>query len=143
MTTEIAIGIAGLAIAWLAYQRTIRDKAKEEKQREKELEDEKNALLVKFRLTQTIAKQVRDGLTEYATVNDAWDKEIFPGSSYRDYINTMTESHKVCLSDELYEKTRKEIYTKAEIQLLANEIEPQYRALSEMKNGFLAYIRPQ
>jgi hypothetical protein len=127
--------IVGVLIAWVTYKKTFPKTPKEENQRFQEQE----ALQAHFRTTQRIAKEVREGLTEYATRNNLLDADMYPGITYRVAIKTMDESHAKCLSDELYDSLVLETYTRPQIKLLHEDLNTQYKALSEMKNQILLY----
>jgi len=127
------IALSGLIIAYSTYKKSFPEKPKEEVERE----DDMTVLLVYFRSTQRLGKDVRDAIDNYATSKGLLDAEMIPGISYRIYLQTMTDSHKHCLSDELYNKIASETYTKPQIKMLKDDLEIQFNALSEVKNHFL------
>jgi len=133
MDIAAIVGIAALVIAWLTYKKTFPKITKEEVERE----EVERAFLAQFRMTQQLANDVRDTVLDYATSNNLMDEDIFPGITYRHYHQTLEESHKQCLSSELYEKLAAEKYSRSELQVLIDSLVPQTKALTEVKSQLM------
>lgn len=117
---EIAIGIVGLLIAWFTYQKTFLSKPKEE------IEN----FLLHFRSTQSMSKKVQTKLKEYAEMNNAWDKDMFPNITFAKYIDTMKESYEKNLSDKLIKDILNEKSSKSIIISMTKSLEAQLEALN-------------
>ncbi|KAA2239865.1 hypothetical protein F0L74_27145 [Chitinophaga agrisoli] len=123
---EIAIGIAGLIIAWLTFRKTFYSKPQEEMEN----------LLALFLATQTLSKELTLIMIEYATRRQALDIELYSGITYRSYIHALQQSQKTNLSDELFRKIKNSQLTRSNITTMQKSLELQFEDLQKMKNMF-------
>ncbi|HET9055786.1 MAG TPA: hypothetical protein VFN30_02950 [Chitinophagaceae bacterium] len=130
---EIIIGIAGLLIAWLTYKKTFLSEPKEEKEH----------LLAQFLATQKISNQTKKNLIEFATANNAFDKELFPEVTYQSYITKMETSYNENLSDELFEKLKKMKLSKSNILSMTKSLERQFEALLQINTQVELHLKRQ
>jgi len=133
---EITVAIAGLILAWLTYKKTFLVKSKEETACEEEME----TFLAQFRATQKLSKQLQELLIEFATTKSLLDEPMFPNITYRMYVEKLKENYEVCLSDELYNKLANEKYTLPQIRILSDNLNIQFKSLSELKNQTMLYM---
>ena len=136
METLIAIvgggvGVLGLLIAWLTYKKTFMSEHKEEREH----------LIIQFRATQRLSRQVQDELNAYAILHDAYGKEIFPNVTYQAYINAMHDTYSYNLSEELLQKVSNEKLPKLILQSMTKSLESQFEALLQIQTS-LKMISP-
>lgn len=117
---EIAIGIAGLLIAWFTYQKTFLSKPN----------DEIENLLLHFRTTQSMSKKVQAKLKDYAEMNNVWNVDMFPNITFEKYIGTMEETYERNLSDKLINDILLEKPSKSILISMTKSLEKQLEALN-------------
>lgn len=81
---EIAIGTAGLIIAWFTFKKTFYSQPVEEKQN----------LIALFLATQTLSKDVSRRLFDYTSKHNAFEMDLLPGITYRKYLAALEESNR-------------------------------------------------
>jgi hypothetical protein len=85
---ESLIGLAGLFIAWLTFCKIF---ATEDKERKKHLLSFCDA-------TRKLSIEIKQGLTDYAIDNSAWDAPFLKNISFKKYISLLKESQESNLS---------------------------------------------
>lgn len=125
---EIIIGLAGLLIAWLTYQKTFNAKPHEER----------NNLLAVFKVTQKLHLEVQSMVQKYIDDNNGTDHLLYPNITFQQYLNVAKEEYKKGLSEKVYEdlKTNKH-YTKSNIATFQNMIDTQHNALLQFRSQLL------
>jgi len=131
---EIFIGIAGLLIAWLTYNKTFNSKP--------DVTEERNNLLGVFIATQKLHLEVQSLLQKYIDENKGANHEIYPNITFQQTLNMYKQEFEKGLSDKVYQDLKKnQIYTKSNIATFQNMIDTQHNALLQFKNQLLFLIQ--
>lgn len=129
---EIFIGIAGLIIAWLTYQKTFNSKP----------DEERNNLLAVFKVTQKLHLEVQSVIQKYIDDNDGADHLLYPDITFQHYLNVAKEEYGKGLSEKVYEDLRtNKHYTKSNIATFQSMIDTQHDALLKFRNQLL-FLKP-
>lgn len=125
---EIFIGIAGLFIAWLTYQKTFNYKP----------DEERNNLLGVFIATQKLHLEVQSIIQKYIDENNGAEHLLYPNITFQQYLNVAKEEYEKSLSDKVYQDLKNnQIYTKSNIATFQNMIDTQHNALLLFTNQLL------
>lgn len=126
---EIFIGIAGLLIAWLTYQKTFHSKP----------DEERNNLLGVFLTTQKLHLEVQSLLQKYIADNNGAEHFIYPDITFQRLLDMYKQGFEKDLSDKVYEELKSnQNYTKSNIATFQNQIDIQHNALLLFRNQLLA-----
>ena len=125
---EIFIGLAGLIIAWLTYNKTFNSKP----------DEERNNLLGIFIATQKLHLEVQSIIQKYIDDNDGANHQLYPNITFQQYLIVAKEEYDKGLSDKVYHelKTNKN-YTKSNIATFQDMIYTQHNALLQFRNQLL------
>lgn len=126
---EIFIGIAGLLIAWLTYQKTFNSKP--------DVTEEKNNFLAVYTTTQTLSLEVQSLIQKYIDEKDGANKEMYPNITFQEYLNLAKDEFDKSLSDKLYNDLKNQTFTKSNIATLLKMAETQSNALIELRNQLI------
>jgi len=127
---EIFIGIAGLLIAWLTYQKTFNSKP--------DFTEERNNLLGVFIATQKLHLEVQLLLEKYIDKSNGASHEIYPNITFQQTLDMYKVEFEKGLSQKVYEDLKNnQIYTKSNIATFQNMIDTQHNALLQFKNQLL------
>ena len=130
---EIFIGIAGLIIAWLTFQKTFYSKPKEEK----------DNLLGTFLTTQKLHLEVQSLLQKYIDDNNGAEHFIYPDITFQHLLNMYKQGFEKDLSDKVYQDlNNNQNYTKSNIATFQKMIDTQHDALLQFKNQLLFLTPP-
>lgn len=125
---EIFIGIAGLFIAWLTYQKTFNSKP----------DEERNNLLGVFIATQKLHLEVQSIIQKYIDENNGAEHLLYPNITFQQYLNVAKEEYEKSLSDKVYQDLKNnQIYTKSNTATFQNMIDTQHNALLLFKSQLL------
>jgi len=125
---EVFIGIAGLLIAWLTYQKTFNSKP----------DEERNNLLGIFITTQKLHLEVQSILQKYIDEHNGATHELYPNITFQKMLDMYKQEFEKGLSDKVYQDLKNnQIYTKSNIATFQNMIENQHNALLQFKNQLL------
>ena len=102
--------------------------------------EQKNALEVKFFMNQRLATGIRENLIQYAKQNNAYDLQFFQGVTFSSYINLLTKTLSYDLSDETFEKIKKEKLTEPIINSMSESLDEQCKNFLQVKNYFNLYF---
>ena len=130
MIIEVIIGAGALVISYLTYVNKYHSKYKEER----------THLLIHFKATQTLSKEVQKLLNQYVVKYGAFNHDMYPGVSYSTAIKTMQEQHKVNLNDSFINMILNQKMPKQTIETLTKSVEGQYQALQQIKNEMLVKL---
>jgi len=119
---EILIGIFGLIIAIATFWYSFFRKPKEELLH----------LKAQFKATQSISKELQSEIEKYISKTGRGDELMFSNISYSSYLNTLKETYKENLSDELYAKLERLNLTKSIIHSMIKSLDSQFSALQHM-----------
>lgn len=119
---EILIGIFGLIIAIVTFWYSFFRRPKEELQH----------LKIQFKATQSISTELQSEIEKYINSTGHGDEIMFSNISYSSYLNTLKETYKENLSDELYNKLERLDLTKSVINSMIKSLESQFSALQHM-----------
>ena len=120
---EILIGLIGVVIAWLTYQKTFNSKP--------DISEEKNNLLATYKATQKLHLEIQTLIQNYIDKNDGANHELYPNITFQSYLNVAKDEYERSLSDKLYDDLRNnENFTKSNIESLQKDIDTQSKALS-------------
>ncbi|ABQ03943.1 hypothetical protein [Flavobacterium johnsoniae] len=89
---ELFIGIAGLIIAWLTYQKTFNSKP----------DEEINNLLAVFKVTQNLHLEVQSIIQQYIDDNDGANHFLYPNITFQQYLNVAKQEYQKGLSEKVY-----------------------------------------
>ncbi|RXM47214.1 hypothetical protein [Flavobacterium sp. YO12] len=125
---EIFIGLAGLIIAWLTYNKTFNSKP----------DEERNNLLGIFIATQKLHLEVQSIIQKYIDDNDGANHQLYPNITFQQYLIVAKEEYEKGLSDKVYQelKTNKN-YTKSNIATFQDMIYTQHNALLQFRSQLL------
>lgn len=126
---EIAIGIIGLFIAWLTYHKTFNSTP--------DASEEKNNLLSVFKATQMLHLDVQLLLEKYINENDAANDELFPNTTFHQYLIRSKQEFEKSLSDKVYQELKSKNFTKSNIASLLKLIEFQNINLAQLKTHLM------
>lgn len=130
---EIFIGIAGLLIAWLTYQKTFNSKP----------DEERNNLLAVFKVTQSLHLEVQSLLQKYIDENNGANHELYPNITFQKTLDMYKQEFEKSLSDKVCQDLKNnQIYTKSNIATFQNMIDTQHNALLQFKNQLLFLTPP-
>ncbi len=122
----VIIGGVALLFAAKTYSKNFVKKPNEERQH----------LLLQFKANQTLARQVKDSLIEYAQSRNAFDAFMFQGVTYRTYIaeleTCLTETN---LADKYYDSLKTLDLTSSNIQAMLRSLEAQFESLSQLQTN--------
>ena len=131
MDINVFIGILGLILAVIGiiysnktYKKDHIDKPQEEKLH----------LLAQFRATQTLSNNVYRDLYNYVEKHNAFEEFMWPDITYNTYLESIRNSQKENLSDELYEKVlNMQDIPSMTIASMCKSLETQFDALNLMQ----------
>lgn len=127
---EIFIGIVGLLIAWLTYQKTFNSKP--------DVTEERNNLLGVFIATQKLHLEVQSLLQKYIDENNGASHELYSNITFGQTLDMYKREFEKGLSDKVYRDLKNNpIYTKSNIATFQNMIDKQHNALLQFKNQLL------
>ena len=119
---EALIGIFGLIVAIITLWYSFFRKPKEELQH----------LKAQFKATQSISKELQSEIENYISKTGRGDELMFSNISYSSYLNTLKESYKENLSDELYNKLERLNLSKSIINSMIKSLDGQFAALQHI-----------
>ena len=132
---EIFIGVAGLLIAWLTYQKTLNSKP--------DVTEERNNLLGVFIATQKLHLEVQSILQKYIDENNGANHQLYPDVTFQKMLDMYKQDFEKSLSNKVYEELKNnENYTKSNIATFQNMIDTQHNALLQFKNQLLFLTPP-
>ena len=130
MTTEIIIGIVGIAIALATYKQGQKpNEIKFPKPKE-----EMDNLKVHFIMNQKLSLEIQDALEQYIIKNNASKKLLFENMSFSKYLDFVKKEHENCLSEKMYQTLSEPIYTRANIESMLLSLQNQNNNLMIVKN---------
>ncbi|WP_431166335.1 hypothetical protein [Tenacibaculum halocynthiae] len=95
----------------------------------------KEALLLQFKMNQTLSINLKKDLEEYASKTSSLDKDIFSGITFRQYIIELQKSQKTNLSEDLYSEIETTNYDNdLYLQSMYDSLKTQYHNLELIKN---------
>ncbi|RXM44639.1 hypothetical protein [Flavobacterium sp. YO64] len=129
---EIFIGLAGLIIAWLTYNKTFNSKP----------DEERNNLLGIFIATQKLHLEVQSIIQKYIDDNDGANHQLYTNITFQQYLIVAKQEYDKGLSDKVYQelKTNKN-YTKSNIATFQDMIYTQHNALLQFRSQLL-FLEP-
>lgn len=129
---EIFIGLAGLIIAWLTYNKTFNSKP----------DEERNNLLGIFIATQKLHLEVQSIIQKYIDDNDGANHQLYTNITFQQYLIVAKQEYDKGLSDKVYQelKTNKN-YTKNNIATFQDMIYTQHNALLQFRSQLL-FLEP-
>ncbi|MDP5200223.1 MULTISPECIES: hypothetical protein [Flavobacterium] len=130
---EIFIGVAGLIIAWLTFQKTFYSKP----------DEERNNLLGTFLTTQKLHLEVQSILQKYIDENNGAEHFIYPDITFQHLLNMYKQGFEKDLSDKVYQDLKNnQIYTKSNIATFQKLIDKQHSDLLMFRNQLLFLTPP-
>lgn len=130
---ELFIGIAGLIITWLTFQKTFYSKP----------DEERNNLLGTFIATQKLHLEVQSLLQKYMDENDGAEHFIYPEITFQHLLNMYKQGFEKDLSNKVYEDLKNnQIYTKSNIETFQKLINKQHSDLLMFRNQLLFLTPP-
>ena len=127
---EIFIGVAGLLIAWLTYQKTFNSKP--------DFSEERNNLLGVFTATQKLHLEVQSLIQKYIEDNDGAEHLLYPQITFQKMLDMYKQEFEKGLSDKVFQDLKNnKLYTKSNIATFQNMIDTQHNALLQFKNQLL------
>ena len=128
---ELAIGVVGLVIAWLTYQKTFLSQPTEEKEN----------LLLNIRANQRLSREVLEELTTFGEQNNAFDEIMFCKIPLGKYIHLMRTEHAKNLSEEIYQNIKNSKLSKATINSMMDSIMAQQADLISVQTAIKMYMK--
>lgn len=130
---ELFIGIAGLIIAWLTFQKTFYSKPHKER----------NNLLSTFIGTQKLHLEVQSLLQKYIEENDGAEHFIYPEINFQHLLNMYRQAFEKDLSTKVYEDLKNnQNYTKSNIETFQKLIDKQHNDLLMFRNQLSSLTPP-
>jgi len=131
MDINIAIGIVGLILAYLgvAYARKTFKKDHIEKPNENKLH-----LQASFMATRKLSQDLYNELHEFATRKNYFDEQMWPGVTYRIYMQELLNSQNSNLSEEVLKNTLSLELPEMSIQSMSKSLDDQFNALMLVRN---------
>lgn len=120
---EVALSIVGVLLTVVTFYFSFFRKST----------DELDNFKAQFRATQQISKLTQAKLEEYVNETACWDEAMFPGVSFKVYLEHMKDSYQQNLSDELFERVTTLELNKANIGSMLKSLEDQQSALLQIK----------
>jgi hypothetical protein len=126
---EIFIGIVGLLIAWLTYQKTFHSVP--------DTTEYKENMLAVFITTQKLSLEVQSLVQQYIDEKDGANKEMYPNITFQEFLHIAKDEFDKSLSDKLYQDLKGKDFTKSNIETLLRMIETQNNSLIELRNQLI------
>jgi hypothetical protein len=117
-----SIGLVGVILAVAALYYAIRTYNKEHKDKPNE---DKLHLMASFKATQKLSHDVFNELSAFVEQHNVLENEMYPGLTFRTCLSQIKTAQEKTLSDELYEKCKKESLPTMTIQSMSNSLDKQ------------------
>lgn len=126
---EIFIGLAGLIIAWLTYNKTFNSKP--------DVTEYKDNFLGVYKSTQTLSLEVQSLIQKYIDEKGGANNEMYPNITFQEFLHIAKDEFDKSLSDKLYNDLKNQTFTKSNIDTLLKMVETQNNALIELRNQLI------